>query len=451
MSSENRMERFKRAKEARERAEKEKANGSFGSVEVPQFQTVCLNPNKSHVIRFIGNAIEMSTEPTDPIIVNRSMVKGDDDKWFTIIWSDDMEHPMNKLKKTVLGKYKWDNELKTRIYENKDFSTFKRFMSNGIEGNPYNQGMNPQKFILFNVIDRDDNWCKENKHTKLLCWESNKVEKDGNINEYPTYGIKLSLYNKVWDEYCTIRNRHFEDFDVLVRRLDKNTKIGDNGYLVVNIAEERSAIMSWESKDGVKYLDKMNDNYLSDEEAKYEKYVLKDIPFISKPTPCGVILAHLSKFIKEVDTQFGTKLYDEFIEMKVKEIEELKKESSEKENVSTETKVEEEKVTFDKMESIEETSTNDELPSEVEESVVETPHIKKVVKKVTNSFDPMSLVNELPEIANLSEDDRKLIVGVKDDGSLKFKDDDEAECPTCGNSIHSDMMKCPFCGQDFAE
>ena len=132
MSSENRMERFKRAKEARERAEKEKANGSFGSVEVPQFQTVCLNPNKSHVIRFIGNAIEMSTEPTDPIIVNRSMVKGDDDKWFTIIWSDDMEHPMNKLKKTVLGKYKWDNELKTRIYENKDFSTFKRFMSNGI-------------------------------------------------------------------------------------------------------------------------------------------------------------------------------------------------------------------------------------------------------------------------------------------------------------------------------
>lgn len=437
MSELSRAERFELAKKAREKAKKESQNGGFSRTEVPTFETVCLNPNKSHVIRLIGNAVEMSSAPTDPVVVNRSLIKDDSDNWFTLIWSDDMEHPMNKLKKVVLGKYKWNDELKTRIYDNKDIEVFKRFMTNGIDGNPYNQGMMPQKYILFNCISRDDDWCKEHKHTKVLCWESKKVEKDGKEVEYPTYGIKSSLYNKVWDEYCTIRNRHFEDFDILVRRLDKKTKIGENGYLVVNLAEEKSQIASWESKDGISYSSKMNDDYLTDEEKSYEKYVLKDIPFISKATPCGVILSHLSKFIKDVDKEFNTNLYDEFVEWKAKELEESKKASETKNEVKTS------EPSFDNLPKVE--SEKDELPSDVEEKTIK---VKKLAKVETAKFDPMSLVDVFPAIAEMSDEDKSLIVG-ENNGELEFSVVADCSCPSCENDIPDPITQCPYCGTKF--
>lgn len=432
---ESARERFNRAKEARERAEKEKSYGQFAPVSMPHYETVCLKPNTSHVIRMTGESIEMHKCASDPIVVSRSMIKDDDGKWFGLIWSQDMSHPMNELRKVVLGKYKWNAEKKTRDYDNADIDVFKRFMTNNNENpSPYDRGMNPTDYILMNVICRDDDWCKNNRHTKLLCWDSQSVEKDGKIVEYPTYGIKKSLYNTVWQERCTICQRHFEDFDILVRRLDSKTKVNDK-YLVINIKEEKTAIKNWESLDGKSYLDKMDDDYLSDDERSYEKYDLENIPFISQPTPCGVILKHLGNYIKAVDKQFGTHIYEKFVEMKAKEIELAKGNADDTASTVTEMSVSE----------MVDVAVDDSLPTPVEETVM-----KKVVKAPSSSFSLDSFRNDFPVIDRLSDNEKSLIVGYDtNSGNFKFNSSCMAECPNCNNEIPDEFGKCIYCGAEF--
>lgn len=452
MTMEERKAKFEEAKKAREKKMKENAHGDFGSVEVPQFECAVLKPNHGMVIRLIGNSVEMAEKDTDPIMVERSMIKGDDDKWFNLIWSSDSEHPMNKLKKVVLGKYKWDKDTKFRDYENKNLSVFKRFMTNEIEGNPFNQGMNPQKFILFNCITRGegDTWCKDNKHTKMLCWDATEKEVDGKMVSYPTYGVKPSLYKSIFDEKCTILNRHFEDTDFYVKRLDKNTKIGDS-YMMVLTPEEKSAIRMEGEKQNKDFLSYINNDYLSKEEESYERYVLRNIPFVSMATPCSVILSKLGKYIKEVDKTFNTNLYEEFVEWKEKEITELKEKNGEKsETTSTTTKVEE---THVESEVEEETTTSNEveendLPTEVEEAP--KPTVTKIAKKVVSKFELSKYAEMFPTINKLSEEEKSLIVGVNDDGGeFVFKDGIElAECP-CGMTIPDSHTACVYCGAVF--
>lgn len=456
MTVEERKKKFEEAKKAREMKLKEESSGGFGSVDVPDFKCAVLKPNKGMIIRLIGNAVEMAEKDTDPIIVERSMIKGDDDKWFSLIWSKDENHPMLKLKKTILGKYSWDKENKCRIYENKDLTVFKRFMTNGIEGNPYNQGMMPQKFILFNCITRgDDTWCKDNKHTKMLCWDATEKEVDGKMVSYPTYGIKPSLYKSIFDEKCTLLNRHFEDTDFYVKRLNKDTKIGDS-YMMILTPEEKSAIRGEGEKQNIDFLSFINDDYLSDEEASYERYVLKNIPFVSMSTPVSVILSKLGKYIKEVDKTFGTNHYEEFVEWKAKEISELKQKNENKEedskkesSVSTSSS---NGTSFNDMKKVETTSTDEEvveeendLPTEVEEPKVVT---KKVLKK---TFDVNDYKDAIPFVEKLTDSEKSTIIGVDEDvGELKLEGTDICECPQCNATI-GDWHVCPFCGTEFDE
>ena len=98
------------------------------------------------------------------------------------------------------------------------------------------------------------------------------------------------------------------------------------------------------------------------------------------------------------------------------------------------------------METVE--SSSDELPSEVEENP--TPTVQKVAKvaKVAK-FDPMNLVDKYPSIANMSEEERKHIVGYNaEKDEFEFDDDNLCECPECGKTIHDCFTKC-FCGVEF--
>ena len=452
----SREERFKRAKELREKAQAEKNHGDFGSTEVPKFETVILNPNHSHVIRILGESLEGRKNPSDMLEIRKSLICDDDGKYFNVIWSDDENHPMNKLRKTILGKYKWDKETKTAIYDNKDLEVFKIWQTNRQfeKASKISNGMNPNRYILMNVIDRDDDWCKKNKHSKVLCWSSSKsTNKDGVEVEYPEYGVKPSLYNTVWDDKCTSAMVHFNDTDFIVRRLDKNTKIGGakgDVYIQVCLPEEKSVIGVMERTDGCTYLDKVVEGDLTDEELKYGLYEFENVPFVSMPTPVGVIMKRLEKLIKLTDKTFSTNLWDEFVEWKKKELEEHNvkneklKETSEAVNEPTETPTE--NVDNSSKVSDNTESTDDELPTEVETK----PIVKKVVKTVAPKFDVMSLKDELPELENMSEEDKSLIVGIGEDGSLKFKNG-VATCPSCGNEIDENMMNCVFCGQDFEE
>ena len=452
-------ERLLKFQQAKAKAEQAKSHGNFPKEEVPEFKTCVLSKDKPRIIRLLGNSPLMREEPTDPIIVKRAFVKTDDDKWTTIILSDDRDNPVNKLWRTIIGKYTYDKENKTKIYANKGKPSFERFIRNGKKPEDClasEKGMMTDTFYLFNCLDRTDDWCKENKHTKLLCWDSTTKEVDGKTVEYPTYGIKPSLYNNIFDEQCTALNRMYDEFDVVVKRLSK--KLGDS-WIQVFSPEEKSKI----SQIGLDP-NKVTMNYLSEEEESYEKYKLEDIPFVSRPTSVGYVLRVLGKLIKACDLDFGTNLYEEFVEYAEKEKKEWEakkaetKETESTEDTSTEVESEDEVTeettssetpSFDSMETVEtESSDDEELPSEVEEP---TPTVtKKVVKTAKTVFDPLSLKSEFPYIDKLRAEDLALITGYNSEtNELTFKEGtDLAECP-CGCTIGDPFQSCPKCGAVF--
>ena len=455
-------ERLLKFQQAKAKAEQAKNHSSFPKEEVPEFKTCVLSKDKPRIIRLIGNSPLMREEPTDPIIVKRAFVKTDDDKWTTIIMSDDRDNPVNKLWRTIIGKYTYDKENKTKIYANKGKPSFERFIRNGKKPEDClasEKGMMTDTFYLFNCIDRTDSWCEENKHTKLLCWDSTTKEVDGKTVEYPTYGIKPSLYNNIFDEQCTALNRMYDEFDVVVKRLSK--KLGDS-WIQVFSPEEKSKI----SQIGLDP-NKVTMNYLSEEEESYEKYKLEDIPFVSRPTSVGYVLRVLGKLIKACDLDFGTNLYEEFVEYAEKEKKEWEvkkaetKETESTEDTSTEVESEDEITeettssetpSFDSMETVEtESSDDEELPSEVEEPTSTAP-IQKVAKvaKVAK-FDPMSLVDKFPAIANMREEDRKLITGYNsetDKFTYSVDENSLCMCPSCERDIPDPWASC-VCGVSF--
>lgn len=462
-AEEKAKERLAKFQEAKKKAEEEKANkGGFPKEDVPEFKCCVLKKDTPKIIRLVGNSPLMREVPTDPIIVKRAIVKTDDDKWTTIILSDDRDHPVNKLWRTIIGKYKYDKENQTKIYDNKGKPSFERFIRNG--KNPKDcdakeRGMTPDTFYLFNCIDKTDDWCKENKHTKLLCWDSSTKEVDGETREYPTYGIKPSLYNNIFDEQCTALNRMYDQFDVVVKRLSK--KLGES-WIQVFSPEEKSKISLLKLDPN-----KVSMEYLTDEEDAYEKYVLEDVPFVSRPTSASYVKKVLEKLIKQADIDFETNLQGEFAEWIEKEKaewakknaenaeknEETKSESAEDTSteVESEDEVAEESTTttqsFDTMETVE-TSSDDELPSEVEENPTPTQKVAKVAKVA--KFDPLTLKDKLPFIDKLKESDLKLIVGYDyDNDKLKFVEGTElADCP-CGFELADAFGSCPKCGVSF--
>ena len=455
-AEEKAKQRLLKFQEAKKKAEQAKSHGDFPKEEVLDFKTCVLSKDKPRIIRLIGNSPLMRESVYDPLIVKRAFVKTDDDKWTTIILSDDRDNPVNKLWRTIIGKYTYDKENKTKIYANKGKPSFERFIRNGKKPEDClasEKGMMADTFYLFNCLDRTDNWCEENKHTKLLCWDSTTKEVDGKTVEYPTYGIKPSLYNNIFDEQCTALNRMYDEFDVVVKRLSK--KLGDS-WIQVFSPEEKSKI----SQIGLDP-NKVTMNYLTESEEAYEKYKLEDIPFVSRPTSASYVNRVLNRLIKQCDIDFGTNLQEDFalwIEKEKKEWESRKAETKETESaedtsteVESEDEVTEETPSFDSMETVEtEESSDDELPSEVEEPTSTAP-IQKVAKvaKVAK-FDPMSLKNTiLPFVDKLTDEERSHIVGVNDDGSVKF-DDETALCPQCGHEISDSINSaCPFCGVEF--
>ena len=457
-AEEKAKERLEKFKLAKAKADEDKASKNYPKEDIPEFKCCVLNKDQPKIIRLIGNSPLMRDNPTDPLIIKRSICVDDNGNYTTIIFSNDKDHPVNKLWKTIIGKYKFDKENKVRIYDNKGKPSFERFIRNGKDVKDCSnkeKGMLPDTFYLFNCIDKTDDWCKENKHTKLLCWDSTKKEVNGEIREYYTYGIKPSLYNNIFDEQCTALNRMYDQFDVVVKRLKE--QLGDS-WIQVFSPEEKSKI-SLAGLDS----NKVSMEYLTEEEEAYEKYKLEDIPFVSRPTSASYVLKNFEKLIKSCDLDFDTKLYNEFVEYAEKEKAEWAKKNAENakkdesaENTSEEIESEDDEVeeettsttqSFDTMETVEKSS--DELPSEVEENP--TRKFQKVAKvaKVAK-FDPMSLKSTiLPYVDKLTDEERSHIIGVNEDGSVKF-DDSTAWCPECNHELSDSINSaCPFCGVEF--
>ena len=83
----------------------------------------------------------------------------------------------------------------------------------------YSKGWKGQQVIIMNVIDREDNWCKENKHTKLLSKKIN-VSTDG--TEYPEDGVPSFGFCNELSKIVTTYGS-WERYDVQIRRTGQKT------------------------------------------------------------------------------------------------------------------------------------------------------------------------------------------------------------------------------------
>lgn len=432
-----REERFKAAQDARAKAERE--SKGFGSFEIPDFKGLLLAQDKCQVFRLVGESLEMREKPSDALLIERSMVKDDDGKWFTLIWDQDSDWPMRKLMRS-LAKYKWNKELNSgkggRVYVNDGCELLKRFNTNNEDNKKVVSGMEPKKFVLINAIDRMDDWCKENKHTKMVSWTLN--EQDG--KEYYTHGMSSGLYKHIFDKKCAEIGHHFEDVDFVLRRFTQDSRPDEQTNYVIHWNEEKTAIKKWSDKDKVDYYSHIVDGDMTDEELAYERYDLENIPFISKPTPSGVILKKLGKFIKAVDQKYELDIYNQLVELKEIEREEWEATKKETEHSTFVNSKEEEK----------DEEVSEDLPNEVEKPAKVAKTVKEVKPKVELTDEACELFVGLSKIRELPKD-LALIKSIDiENQEIEYVEGDRTDCPQCGTEIHFDLTVCPACGVEFA-
>lgn len=443
------QDRERRLQEAIKRRNETK-HTSYEKIEVPEIEYLVLGQDNCKVFRVVGETIEMRKNPWDTKLIEKSLVIDDEGKYFNMVWSPDNNHPMRELYRK-LAKYSWNKEGNSgkgeRVYENEGCDLLKRFLTNNQE-NAMSSGMTPQKYVLMNVIDRMDSWCKDNKHTKLLAWDANAGQ-DGKL--YATPGIKHSLYKQLFDVKCVEIRANLDEVDFVVRRFTQKSRPDQNTNYKVYWHEEKTAIENWEIKDKRKYHSLIKPEYaLTMEEKNYGKYDLDNLPFISIPTPVGVILKRLGNFIKEVDAKYPSwNILEKFNTWKAKEMEELKARNNNSEQ---------------QVESVSNHSDNfDEdttLPSEVENTNVHNTHkheeapskpVKATKTKARFSADEVAL---FPYLNKISPEDASLIKEIDVEGQEIIWNVNENELSSCGNKdcgidLPDDMTMCPLCGTEY--
>jgi len=436
-----RRDRFKEKKAQREKAIAEKSG--YG----PQIEYMPMVKDEYRILRMLGDYPEGDNhKPTDWTYVKSSMFKDDKGKFMSIIWKTGKNPFADLFYYMTAGK--WDKDANNgkgeKIYEKDGCDLLKRILTDNSD-NPYASGWKPSIRVLGNVIDRHDDWCKTNKHTK--CIAKSMTEKDGKV--YYTQGITKAMFNLVWDDLCTEYGLLYDEFDVAIRTLSK--KIGDNTwYKVKNAGDSEAILKAAGAKDGVDYLPLVSSEPLTEEELSYEMYDLSDIPFVSTPTPMKFVFERLKKFVKAVDAKYDTDFYTAFEEAIAEETEEYKqKKAEDAEGKPVQTSLTEKKETLEKV-----TEETEDLPEGDYEE--EKPKVRKVRKvKVEPKKEVFSVDSLDPEeykgLPNLSDEEKSLIIGQSNDGTLLFSvDEDEmGSCSTCKADFPDDHDTCVYCGQQF--
>lgn len=448
----SRKDLFKKLK-----AEKEEANTNFQGFENPEY--VALSDDEYRLIRLMGNELQSKDHcPTDAHLFKTIFIKGDDGKKMKTILNPDRDHPFNKMV-YFLGKGKWiDDEntgKKKKVYDHEGSPSLAIMNSNYHDDGPYPQSWDsPQKYVAINCIDRMDDWCKTNNHTKVLI---HSVNVDGD-KVYPEIGIKKTLYDIIWEQLCTEYELHFEDFDIAVKRIptskDKSKK-QTVYFKAVRADRAEKDLIEFGNKIGVDYASRIvAEGAPTDAEYAYEQYNFETMPCFL-PTSAKRLYNHIKNFVKKVDTEFGSDYVGDFTAYIEKEEAERKIFWAEYKKAHA-TEESEDKVT--KPASKETTSKETTVSKEsVRRSVVK----KEEPKKEEPAFDTSELDPEIyTGISKMSDEDKALIIGVDEDsGELKFRADCQlVECANnngpddeegCHFMTPSTYTICPYCAAEF--
>lgn len=456
---------------------KEDSESKGGSFEKPEYDEIgyvgCSKGNFT-VVRLIGAPIGAESQgykrkPYDPKEIIQVEVKDDEGKRFTIklplrqpIASDN--HILIRMYDKVCEKARIGNESvfvnknkpgRKEIYEMMSKGGFKPEDGKTYQ---YSNGYRGDRVSIYNVIDRGDTWCKDNKHTKILCRDLN-IDDQNRVWAKP--GIKS--FGSVSKIAALIgKDGSFEKYDIAL----KKTGLKDNPWEVVNASKMKDKDMMEElgNDDGsIVDASKVVIGPLTDDERSYERY---DLDKLYQPTTYQKIQKRISGVFKLCDAQMGTHFTEELAGLVEKEKAYFAEKYAKEE--ADQTKAEEKAIQENL--GISEDEYNEAVSPDTMADPMAAP-----------SFDAMTKVEESAPTrrrsavagATLSADKIALLKGwsstpadiqarIKDvtteNGKVSIvwdRKDDLLQCDACGalspekDASGADLTCCPVCGASF--
>ena len=313
------------AKRAEEEAQaaKDRANGGgFTPKDYDPIKWVGLE-EKAKIVRIVGGAPASMkpgshVAPTDAHEIFVSKIMDDSGKRMKLklpLHADDPnhEHIMWRIINLV-NSVEWvkgPDGKSTKKYKYENYDWFDKVNHGGFaptdKSYQYSKGWKGQQVVIMNVIDREDDWCKTNKHTKLL---SKKISVGADGQEFPEDGVPsfgfCSALSQIVSNYGS-----WERYDVQLRRTGQMQQPVEvkqaTLYKKNNIVQELD-------KDKIQFISLTET--LTPEELEYERY---DIAKFFAPTSYQKLLSKLGNTIKAIDADLNKNFYNELQALAEKE------------------------------------------------------------------------------------------------------------------------------------
>lgn len=459
----------------KEAEEKKKNAGNYQKRDYEKIKYVGLSKTHPTIVRFVGNFVSEDPfarrpNPTDMKFMHISKIKSDDHKTTFYLYlplrtgDEDTEHLMWKIIDKVYAK-EWVKDPATG--KNKPIETFKINHPDVYElvnkGNfteadgkwpyLYAKGWRGPEMLLINVIDRRDNWCVENRHTKLIS-KSVNVTEDG--KEYAEFGVPAYGF---FGPLANLRSNFkmgWEKFDVVItktgEKLDTVTNMF-NGTAFTNSAAIAANLDKSMGIDASEYKFISQEPALTAEELSFQRY---DLDENFQVTSYHTIDKYLGKSIQRIDAALNADalaagesvkyhFYEDLQKLKAEETAKWGAKKAEAPAVQTTAAPTPQAATapsFDAMAPVQESA----------------PVTRTVVAPVTGLTPEKIAV--LKGYSELSEEQKSFIKDVvfNSDGTLnhiEWKETAPAllDCPVdqggCGQLSPNSFLLCPCCGKHF--
>ena len=308
------LQKRKQVDEEKKKLEEVKNSGNYSKEPKESIEWMGITKDPK-VFRIIGNPVEVREQTSDPKVVYWSKIINDTGKsWVNIFHPNDGEKVdedwiLNRLYDSVTEAqwFNWkegelrdpnkprSNERGYFIEKNVGLPSFNRVTQNKKEGSKQFGHFRPRKRVVLNVIDRMDDWCKENRHTKILTSNYSPFQiKDENGETKTLFFNDVGISEQVYDLFYTqvLEFRSHWDLDLIIRKEEKQTFVQD-GF------EDKI-------KKEVKNLIKIDP--LTQDEGSYGTY---DLDKLFKPSGYYKLMNNFSSLFKQVDIDLKTNYYDE--------------------------------------------------------------------------------------------------------------------------------------------
>lgn len=434
----------KQAQEAAAAARKAKKGSGDTIYEQPEW--LGLSKEKARLVRFVGKPFVQGgyRNPTDAVELYVAKIKDDEGKimYLYLPLRDDeaeRDHLMWKIIDDVNHK-EWIQKKLVAVNEANHPDIFKLVNKGGYTEQDgkfpymYATGWKGKKVLIANVIDRDNDWCVTNKHTKLLSKAVNEgLNKDGNPITYAEVGVPAYAFDVVFADLFK-KDRNWENYDVSILATgDKN-----NAYKIINCSKSAALAKKLAAAEpGYNQNEMLSETYLaedqydkivvgplSESELDYDRY---DLDKLFHVTSYRSINKRLGNSIKKIDAALNTHYYDKLQEYVAFEEEEYNKNHP---------------------------KTNDTTEEVKEEAVVPNFDSAEKVQEVmpTRSVVNNSLKYEiLKGYSALTAEQKNQITDVDATGNITWSENTKslAPCDKCGCSFPSDWTMCPKCAQKY--